>query len=224
MIRFKKHIRPEAKRKAKWLIEEYGIDDAGGIIHLRIFCDSDTQELNAQDIIDRDGLPIASIMATEEEEVISAVTSSFDIFIDRMKQEFSGESFINIMSMGNRKFYFASAGENSILTIVGEEEAKDTQLKVFGNFAIGKIKAIFERKENTDVWKRKPLIDRRDHEILARGTKSSLSKRYNRLIKYQEKHYLMLKNFKEDLKLPSKEEIIKIRTQRKKDGTHYVLT
>lgn len=58
MIRFKKNIRPEAKKKAKWLIEEYGISDAGGIIYLRIFADAYTAELNAQDIINRDGLSI----------------------------------------------------------------------------------------------------------------------------------------------------------------------
>ena len=58
MIRFKKHIRPEAKKKAKLLIEEYEILDSGGIIHIRIFADAFTQELNAQDIINRDGLSI----------------------------------------------------------------------------------------------------------------------------------------------------------------------
>jgi len=55
-IRFKKNIRPEAKREAHKLLTEYGIIDAGGILHIRTFADAYTQELNAQDIIDKEGL------------------------------------------------------------------------------------------------------------------------------------------------------------------------
>lgn len=57
-IRFKKDVRPEAKKEAKRLIDEYGIDDVGGILYIRTFADAYTTELNAQDIINKEGLTI----------------------------------------------------------------------------------------------------------------------------------------------------------------------
>lgn len=55
-IRFKKNVRAEAKREAKRIIDEYGIDDAGGLLYIRTFADAFTQELNAMDIVSKDGL------------------------------------------------------------------------------------------------------------------------------------------------------------------------
>lgn len=58
MIRFKKNVRPEAKKEAWELAEEYGITDVGGIIHLRTFASAFTLELNSTDIVQKEGLTI----------------------------------------------------------------------------------------------------------------------------------------------------------------------
>ncbi len=55
-IRFKKNVRPEAKREARKLIIEYSIDDVGGLLYIQSFADAYTQELNAMDIVETDGL------------------------------------------------------------------------------------------------------------------------------------------------------------------------
>jgi len=55
-IRFKKNVRPEAKREAKKLIDEYGISDVGGLLYIQSFVDSYTTELNGMDIVAKDGL------------------------------------------------------------------------------------------------------------------------------------------------------------------------
>jgi hypothetical protein len=55
-IRFKKNVRPEAKREARRLIDEYQIEDAGGLLYIRAFADAFTTELNATDIVETDGL------------------------------------------------------------------------------------------------------------------------------------------------------------------------
>jgi phage terminase small subunit len=57
-MRFKKNIRPEAKREAKRLIQEYCISDAGGLVLIQTFADAYTAELNAQDIVNYEGLTI----------------------------------------------------------------------------------------------------------------------------------------------------------------------
>ena len=55
-IRFKKTVRPEAKREALRLIDEYNITDAGGLLYIRTFADAFTQELNSMDVVEKDGL------------------------------------------------------------------------------------------------------------------------------------------------------------------------
>jgi hypothetical protein len=55
-IKFKNHIRKESRLEVRWLISEYGIDDAGGLLLLKTFADCDTAERNAQGIINEDGL------------------------------------------------------------------------------------------------------------------------------------------------------------------------
>jgi len=57
-IRFKKTVRPEAKKEAKQLIAEYGISDAGGLILIRAIADSMTIELDSMDIVAIDGLTV----------------------------------------------------------------------------------------------------------------------------------------------------------------------
>jgi len=58
MIRFKKNIRPEAKRAAHNLIDEYNIDDSGGIELIKSFAAAMTTELNCADQIEMEGLTI----------------------------------------------------------------------------------------------------------------------------------------------------------------------
>ncbi len=57
-MKFKKNVRPEAKRAAKKLIDEYRIDDAGGMELIGAFADAYSLELDAMDIITREGLVI----------------------------------------------------------------------------------------------------------------------------------------------------------------------
>ena len=58
MIRFKKNIRPEAKRAAHKLIDEYNITDSGGLELIKSFAAAMTTELNCADQIDSEGLTI----------------------------------------------------------------------------------------------------------------------------------------------------------------------
>jgi hypothetical protein len=55
-IKFKKTIRIEARKEAKRLIDEYEISDAGGLVLIQTFADAFTTELNAQDIVNKEGL------------------------------------------------------------------------------------------------------------------------------------------------------------------------
>jgi phage terminase small subunit len=55
-IRFKKTVRPEAKREALRLIDEYDIQDSGGLLYIRTFADAFSQELNSMDVVAADGL------------------------------------------------------------------------------------------------------------------------------------------------------------------------
>jgi small GTP-binding protein len=99
-------------------------------------------------VIDREGLPITTCIRSEENsETIGAVTASFDLFIERIKKEFKGEKFSNIMTLGDHKFYFSNAGENAILTIIGNLAVSDTVLKTYGDFGASKIAAIFQGQD-----------------------------------------------------------------------------
>ncbi|MCP4763396.1 MAG: GTP-binding protein [archaeon] len=102
-------------------------------------------------VVDRDGMMLSSKMKSEADEVIGSVTASFDSFIDRIKREFTGEKFFNSMTLGDKKFFFASAGDNAILTIVGNTNANTNEIKVFGEFAAGKITAIMQGQENISI-------------------------------------------------------------------------
>jgi P27 family predicted phage terminase small subunit len=57
-IKFKQHIRKELRLEVRRLIDEYGISDAGGLLLLQTFASAYSTELDAQDIINRDGLTI----------------------------------------------------------------------------------------------------------------------------------------------------------------------
>jgi len=86
-IRFKKNVRPEAKKAAKKLVEEYGINDAGGLQYIQIFADTYTAELNAMDIVANDGLsfkdrfgqikahPLCSVVRDARAQKMAAIKS-----------------------------------------------------------------------------------------------------------------------------------------------------
>lgn len=57
-MKFKSHIRKESRAEVRRLIDEYGIDDAGGLLLLQTFADADTTERSAQDVVNADGLTI----------------------------------------------------------------------------------------------------------------------------------------------------------------------
>ena len=57
-IKFKSHIRKESRAEVRRLAEEYGIEDAGGLLLLKTFADADTTERDAQDIVNVDGLTL----------------------------------------------------------------------------------------------------------------------------------------------------------------------
>ena len=58
MLRFKPTVRPEAKREAKKLASEYGIDDPAGECLLVTFADAFTLESNCMDRVHKDGLMV----------------------------------------------------------------------------------------------------------------------------------------------------------------------
>ncbi|MHA1820201.1 MAG: GTP-binding protein [Promethearchaeota archaeon] len=103
-------------------------------------------------IVDKDGLMITSLMKSEDDNlVVGSVTATFDSFIDKVKKEFSGENFMNIMELGDKKFYFAAAGDNAILTIIGNKNINDRELKTYGEFAVKKIKSIFNNEPDISL-------------------------------------------------------------------------
>lgn len=59
MIRFKKNVRPEAKKAARKLFEEYKLDDGAGLELIFSFADSMTTELNCLSQIELEGMTIA---------------------------------------------------------------------------------------------------------------------------------------------------------------------
>ncbi|WP_371803998.1 GTP-binding protein [Candidatus Lokiarchaeum ossiferum] len=108
------------------------------------------EEITAAAIVDHDGLIIASMLRdpAAEEDIIGTVTAVFDTFINRVKKDFgSTESFVSIMSVENKKFVFADAGENAILTLIADLKADDNQLKVYGEHVARKIKHILKGEE-----------------------------------------------------------------------------
>lgn len=105
-------------------------------------------------IIDKQGLPVASSTRSDEDYVIAAVTSHLETFINRMRKEFSKDKeniVSNFTFIENHKFFFTNAGEDAILTIVGNEDASENELKVFGEFVAKKITRIFHSEENVSL-------------------------------------------------------------------------
>ncbi len=103
-------------------------------------------------ICDRDGFIIAFESREESEEsesdsFIGVISAAIDSSIDRFKKEFGISNFLNITSIGEKKFAFASMGPNSILTTVANPSTTDVELKVYSEHIAGKIEQIIEGNE-----------------------------------------------------------------------------
>ncbi len=108
------------------------------------------EEIQAVAIVDKDGLIIFSKIRNmnEEEDEIGTITAKFDSFIERIKKDFgTATNFVNITLVDEKKFLFATAGSEAILTIIADESTSDNNLKVFGRHVANKIKLILEGEE-----------------------------------------------------------------------------
>jgi small GTP-binding protein len=91
-------------------------------------------------LIDHDGLVLMSMLKQADDDVLGAITAAFDIFIARMKKEFTASgNFINMMTLGDRKFFFASVGNNAILTVVANELAIESEIRVYSELALSRV-------------------------------------------------------------------------------------
>ena len=57
-IKFQKHIRRESRLSVRKLIQEYGIDDEGGLNILKTYADADSTERDCQDFVNKQGLTV----------------------------------------------------------------------------------------------------------------------------------------------------------------------
>ncbi|MHA1718924.1 MAG: GTP-binding protein [Promethearchaeota archaeon] len=105
------------------------------------------EEIKAAAVVDRDGLIIYSKIRDidKDEDEIGTVTAMFDTFIGRIKKDFgTATNFLNITSVDENKFLFATAGPEAILTIIAEGSISDNSLKIFGSHVANKVKLILE--------------------------------------------------------------------------------
>ncbi len=102
-------------------------------------------------LIDHDGLVLMSMLKEADDDILGAITAAFDIFIERMKREFKGSEFINMMSLGERKFFFASVGENAILSVVANEKAIESEIRVYSELALSRVTRILAGEEGVSV-------------------------------------------------------------------------
>ncbi|TXT55499.1 MAG: Small GTP-binding domain protein [Promethearchaeota archaeon] len=117
---------------------------------------NDVDKLRAVAICDRDGLIMASKGTKEAEKssdsVIGAISAVLENYIDRIKKEFgTTETFFNITSTGDKKFAYCSKGPNSILTTIAEQDASDTEIKVYSEHIANKVELILKGKENVSL-------------------------------------------------------------------------
>jgi len=55
------------------LIREYGVSDAGGLLILQAFADSDTMERDAQDIVNREGMTLQTDLIEESPSSLTVI-------------------------------------------------------------------------------------------------------------------------------------------------------
>jgi small GTP-binding protein len=118
------------------------------------------EDISACAIVDRDGLIIHSLLKDQnaEDDTIGTVTAVFDSFIDRVKKDFgSAEEFLNIITVDEKKFLFAAAGPEAILTIITKSDGDENKLKVFCEHIAKKIRLVIEGEEiDTSI---PPIVD-----------------------------------------------------------------
>jgi small GTP-binding protein len=112
------------------------------------------QGIQAAAIVDHNGLLMYSKLRDPEaeDEIMGTVTAVFEDFIERIKTDFgSAEDFVNVSTIDHRKFLFAKAGPNAILSIYANPDTDDTQLKVYGKHVAEKVHLILDKEENVDL-------------------------------------------------------------------------
>ncbi len=105
-------------------------------------------------ICDRDGFTIMSQSKKKiaRDDVLGAMATVIDDYIDRMKNEFDAEgNFFNITMISDKKIAYCSMGPNSILTSIAELSASDVELRIFSEHVASKVELILEGNENVDV-------------------------------------------------------------------------
>ena len=112
----------------------------------------DVDGVEAVAICDRDGFIIAFESREESEEsesdsFIGYISAAIDSSIDRFKKEDGISNFLNITSIGEKKFAFASMGPRSILTTVANPSTTDVELKVYSEHIAGKVEQIINGNE-----------------------------------------------------------------------------
>jgi small GTP-binding protein len=103
--------------------------------------------IKAVAVVLRNGLIVHSIIKDiyAQDDIIGSVTAMFDIFITRFKKDYgSTNSFFSVLKRETDKLYFANAGKNSILTIIGEPDAEDDRIKVYALYIGTKLAQFFE--------------------------------------------------------------------------------
>jgi Ras-related protein Rab-2A len=128
--------------------------------------------VQAAAIVDRDGLIMTSKFrgTQSDDDTIGAVTAVLDNLIARIKTDFgSSESFLNILTVDNNKFLFASAGNSAILTVVADLTVNENALQVYAAHIAKKVELILQ---GSDVDLTIPLIV----EALAKMRKGKLPK------------------------------------------------
>jgi small GTP-binding protein len=112
-------------------------------------------QLIAVAVVDREGLIIASRFSGEDQndETMGSVTAMLENFISRVKTDFgTTESFTNVLTVDKKKFVFASAGSDAILTILASENTTDNALKVYAHHIAQKVEIVMQGNEvDTDI-------------------------------------------------------------------------
>ncbi|TFG22989.1 MAG: GTP-binding protein [Promethearchaeota archaeon] len=117
-------------------------------------CMKDLKSVREITICDRDGFIITSQSKKElaRDDVLGAMATVIDDYINRMKDEFDAEgNFFNITVIGDKKIAYCSMGPNSIITSIAESTASDVELKVFSEHVAAKVELILEGNESIDV-------------------------------------------------------------------------
>lgn len=113
----------------------------------------DALQLDACAVVDRDGLIIASVTAEGmNDDQVGAVTAMADKMVGRIKAEFGGQkSFFTITAVGEKKYAFASAGPEAILTLVSDQEIDDNKLRLYARHGAEKAAHLVRGEKTISV-------------------------------------------------------------------------